>query len=296
MRQHAATEAVRYAFVVRDRRHRLPVGARRAGALRAFIVTAGLIASLGPSGCHLVEEAEAATRSTSLFHVSPNDLRVAYEPGAEEMARIIEAAMPNAVETVERQLNAPLGIPIHVYVCATLDTFAKFTASPRAGGHTINHRVFISPKPENTQERLPRILMHELTHLHLGQKRGLLSGRVPVWFDEGLAVAVSGGGGAEGVSDEDLRRAISEGRTFSPETGGSKGASSYGLDAHAFYGQAGMFVGYLWSLDERSFRALLRAIEDGDAFGARGVPSEDECFGSWGWPPVDCISESCARV
>jgi hypothetical protein len=184
------------------------------------------------------------------------------------MALVVEAAMPSAVETVERRQYAPFTIPIHVYVCATVNTFTKFTANPHAGGHTINHRIFISPKPENTVERVPRILTHELSHLHLGQKRGLLSSRgVPVWFGEGLAVEVSRGGGAEGVTDEDLRRAISEGHTFAPETNGHKGASSYGLDTHTFFAQAGMFVSYLRSSDERAFQAFLHAIEEGDTFG-----------------------------
>ncbi len=212
--------------------------------------------------------------------MSPTDPRVAYEPGAERMARVVETAMPAAVETVERRQYAPFSIPIHVYVCATLDTFERFTASPRAGGHTINHRIFISPKPENTAERIPRILTHELSHLNLGQRRGFL-GALPVWFSEGLAVDVSGGGGAEGVTDDLRDRTIAEGHTFTPEIEGSTTASAYGLDAHTFYAQAGLFVGYLRSLDERRFRTFLHAVEKGDALGpafeiAYGVSIEVE--------------------
>jgi hypothetical protein len=58
---------------------------------------------------------------------------------------------------------------------------------------------------------------------------------------------------------------------FVPETEGSflhgKGASAYGLDAHMFYGQAGMFVGYMRSLNERAFQSCLHAVEAGDALG-----------------------------
>jgi hypothetical protein len=153
-----------------------------------------------------------------------------------------------------------------------VDSFARYTANPRAGGHTINQRIFLSPKPENSDERIPRIVTHELSHLHLGQRLGILgAGRLPVWFAEGLAVEVSGGGGAEGVTEEELRRAIAEGRTFVPETEGSilhgKGASAYGLDTHMFYGQAGMFVGYLRSLNARAFQTFLHAVEGGDGLG-----------------------------
>jgi hypothetical protein len=126
---------------------------------------------------------------------------VLYEPGAEHMAGVVAAAMPAAVETVERRQYGRFIVPVRVYVCATVDSFAKYTASPRAGGHTMGGRVFLSPKPENTDERIPRLLAHELSHLHLGQRLSLiLSGRLPVWFEEGLAVEVSGGGGAEGVT------------------------------------------------------------------------------------------------
>ena len=231
-----------------------------------------IVVGVMSGGCHLVEEAEAATRSTRQFRASPIDPRVSYEPGAERLAGVVAGALPAAVETVERRQYGAFDVPIRVYVCATVDSFAKYAMSRRAAGHTIAHRVFVSPKPENTDERIPRILTHELSHLHLGQKRSTLSfARLPTWFVEGLAVEVSGGGGAEGVSDEELRRTISEGHTFVPETDESllhpRGASSYGLDAHLFYGQAGLFVGDLRSLDERRFQALLRDVEEGVGLG-----------------------------
>jgi hypothetical protein len=188
------------------------------------------------------------------------------------MAQVVAAALPSALETVERRQYGTLDIPVRVHVCATLDTFAKYTTDPLAGGHTINDRVFISPKPQNTVERVPHVLTHELSHLQLGQKLGLLSGRrLPVWFSEGLATFVSDGSGAEGVTEDQARRAISEGHTFAPEAEGSllhnRGAATYGLDEHLFYRQAGMFVSYLRSLDERSFQAFLRGVEDGAGVG-----------------------------
>jgi hypothetical protein len=247
-------------------------GNGRSLKLLGLVAAASVVMILAPGGLRLFAFAEAATRSTSQFRASSTDPRVAYEPGAEAMAEEVAAALPAAVETVEQRQGGPFAVPVRVYVCATVDRFVQYGANPRAGGFTIDHRVFLSPKPENTAERVPRLLTHELSHLHLGARRGALRfAQLPVWFVEGLGVEVSGGGGAEGVTDGELRRAIAQGRTFVPETAGSvfrsRGASAYGLDAHMFYGQAGMFVGYLRSLDGARFQTVLHAVEEGAALG-----------------------------
>jgi hypothetical protein len=253
---------------------------RRASKLLVVVVVGAAAIGLAPPGCRVARYALAATRSTSQFRVSPLDPRVEYEPGAEAQANVVAAALPSAVETVARGQYGPFDAPIHVYVCATIDTFVKYGASPRAAGFTLQHRVFLSPKPENTAERLPRIVAHELSHLHLDQNRPLWTlARLPVWFVEGLAVEVSGGGGAEGVPDAELRQAIAEGRTFVPQTTGSPfrsmGAGAYGLDEHMFYGQAGLFVGFLRSLDEARFGAFLHGVEGGAALG----PAFERAYG-----------------
>jgi hypothetical protein len=250
----------------------------RALKLVGLVVAAAVVVVLAPGSLRLVAFAEAATRSTSQFRASPVDPRLAYEPGAEAMAQEVAAALPAAVEAVEQRQGGPFAVRVRVYVCATVDSFARYGANPRAGGFTIDHRIFLSPKPENTAERVPRVLTHELSHLHLGAGRGVLS-FARLWFVEGLGVEVSGGGGAEGVTDGELRRAIAEGRTFVPETAGSvlrsRGASAYGLDAHMFYGQAGMFVGYLRSLDAPRFQTVLHAVEEGAALG----PAFESAYG-----------------
>lgn len=212
----------------------------------------------------------AAYRSTSPF-ISTQDPRVSYEPGAEAQARVVEAAMPAAVARVETAMGGSFQGPVHVYVCASIDSFAAYGASPRAGGNTINHRVFISPKPANTPERIPRVLAHELTHLYLAQNRPVMSAHtIPVWFDEGLAVDVSGGGGAENVSEAEAWRAIARGSTFVPDGDetplGRRGARDSGLDEHMFYRQAALYVAFLRSLDEIKFKRFIAALAEGGGF------------------------------
>jgi hypothetical protein len=230
---------------------------------------APLLLCVGLVGCGPVGLLAAANRSTSQFVASPSDARVFYEPGAEVMAREVTLAMPSAVAIVEDRMFGPFTVPVRVYVCATIDSLTSYGASARAGGFTTNHRVFISPKPENTAERIPRLLVHELSHLHLGQRRGLLSfAALPVWFTEGVAVDVSSGAGAEGVTEVDAWQAITRGHALVPDTDGSvwhrRGASAFGLEEHMFYRQAGMFISYLRSIDRARFRAFLAAVEDGD--------------------------------
>jgi hypothetical protein len=212
--------------------------------------------------------AVAATKSTDSF-LATSDPRVLYEPGARVMAEEVRASLPDAISTVERRMGGPFTVPVRVYVCATIDSFASYGASRRAGGNTLNHRVFISPKSENTPERLPRLVEHELSHLHLGQRRGLLSfTRLPVWFIEGLGVEVSAGAGAEGVSEPEARAFIARGKTFVPEAEGSVWnrhfGNTWGLEEHMFYRQAGMFVAYLRARDNDAFLRLLERIEAGD--------------------------------
>jgi hypothetical protein len=229
-----------------------------------------LLLSLALCGCGPARAFAAANRPTSQFLSSPLDPRVFYEPGAEAMARTVAAAMPTAVATVEAWMPGSFAVPVRIYVCATIGCMTSYGADPRAGGLTSNHRVFISPKPENTTDRVPRVLTHELSHLHLSQKRGLVSfSALPVWFVEGLAVDVSGGAGAEGVSENDARLAIRDGHAFMPDVGGAlghrDGASANGLAEHMFYKQAGMFVASMRSMDDGKFRALLARVEDGDS-------------------------------
>ncbi|HYA86789.1 MAG TPA: hypothetical protein VEI57_06995, partial [Nitrospirota bacterium] len=117
------------------------------------------------------------------------------------------------------------------------------------------------------------ILTHELSHLQLQQQLGIYSfnANIPSWFQEGLAVMVSNGGGAEKVSDTEAIKAILEGKHFTPEAKGSfffkKSGHSYGLEPHMFYRQASLFVSYLKNFSDIKFGLFMLAIEDGGDFG-----------------------------
>ena len=89
---------------------------------------------------------------------------------------------------------------------------------------------------------------------------------MPVWFLEGLAVTVSGGGG-EGVTKEDATSAILAGHHFIPDEKGSllrpKRASDYGIGGFMFYRQSEFFVAFIRDRDPAAFGDFLLSLQLG---------------------------------
>jgi hypothetical protein len=223
-------------------------------------------------------------RSTDAFIASPADPRVLFEPGAEALARPVVAGLPEAIAEVKAATYGPFVVPIRIYVCGTLDCYQRFTGNDRSGGQTTPRRkIFISPKPENTAARVPFVVAHELTHLHLVQRcSAYRAAQIPSWFNEGFAALVSHGGGAEGVSDADAARAILSGQTFTPTTEHGFSGSHFGLTAHMFYRQAALFIAYLRARDSGAFRFFILDLEYGTPFEqAFGDRSHSQLIPTW---------------
>lgn len=215
------------------------------------------------------------------------DSRIRYEPGAEAAAGTVAGALASSIETIERAHFRPFAKPVRVFVCASKTTFQRYGYRlGNAGGYVLNGRVFISPKPENTSERLPRLLTHELSHLHLEQHLGLLdfARYVPGWFREGLAVSISGNG-AETVTEAKGREAILRGKVFRLDGVGSllspQTAARDGLDVHLFYRERAKFVRFLAENKQPAFKRLLLDLQDGKHFELhskwRTAPSSNRC-------------------
>src|SRR5262249_59321592 len=110
--------------------------------------------------------------------------------------------------------------PVIVDVGATSECFDRRVArgSRYTAAVIYDNRVLLGPRLfEREQERLYPILVHELSHLHLGQRLGHYTMRIPVWFHEGLASLAAASGGADLVTEEDARRAIATGDYFLPD-------------------------------------------------------------------------------
>ena len=150
---------------------------------------------------------------------------VHYQPGAEDFARDVAALLPDAIERVEDVHGRRFAHPVIVGVYATSEAYAAANGlgSTVPVGVTIFGRVNLSPKLFGPQhQRLRAILTHELSHAHIqgwiGEYAYLY---LPNWFKEGLAVMLSGGGGAELVSEVEARIAIQRGERLVIDDAGS---------------------------------------------------------------------------
>ena len=225
--------------------------------------------------------------------------QVHYQPGAEDFAHDVAALLPDAIARVEAVHGRPFAHPVTVGVYATPEAFAAADGlgSNIPVGVTFAGRVNLSPVLFRSQhQRLRAILTHELSHAHLQGWIGPIAymRRLPVWFKEGLAVMVSGGGGAEMVSEEEARAAIRRGEQIVIDEAGSLQNSGFFRVERApadkapwypivlAYRQAGMFVTYLRESDRPAFDRMMNAIFDGRTFAqAVTIGYHDDARSRW---------------
>jgi hypothetical protein len=242
--------------------------------VRLLKMSGCLLALLSLMSCGPINAGIASLESTKDFHPLATDSRILAEPGGEELAKQVAGYLPEAIAVVEKEQYRQFSKPVEIYVCATEDSFASHTGLSKQVRGAIITKLFLSDRlsKPNFNETTRSILTHELSHLHLQQQLGIYhyNADIPAWFQEGLAVMVSGGGGAEKITDEDAAKAILEGKHFTPEPTGSflfhKYANAYGLEPHMFYRQAFLFVNYLRLRSEAKFKLFLLSIEDGKNF------------------------------
>jgi hypothetical protein len=225
--------------------------------------------------------------------------QVHYQTGAEDYARDVAALLPDAIKRIESVHGRRFAHPVTVAVYATPEAYAAANGlgSTVPVGVTFFGRVNLSPKlfwPQH--QRLPAILVHELSHAHIqGWIGGNASIHLPNWFKEGLAVMVSGGGGAELVSEEEARAAIQRGEQIAIDDAGSLqnlvGIKFERAPAKTTppwypvvlaYRQAGNFVSYLRVSNAPGFERMMNAILDGRSFAeAMSVGYHDDVRSLW---------------
>ena len=212
----------------------------------------------------------------------PDAVEVHYQPGAEVFAHDVAALYPDAIARVEAVHGRPFTHPVVVGAYATMDAYtaANGLGSDIPVGVTFAGRVNLSPKLFRPQHRrLQAILTHELSHAHLQGWIGYRYVYLPNWFKEGLAVMISGGGGAELVSEDDARSAIARGERLvvNDSVGALPTSIDVGLEKTPAnkptwyptvlaYREAGMFVGYLRESDRPAFDRMMNAVLDGRSF------------------------------
>lgn len=238
-------------------------------ALYALVISGSLCCL---SGCTTTGVLRAYLQSTSSFYKCTTDTRIECQPGSENLAQAILPAIDSAQRTVEEKQYCKFTNPIVIRTYASREDFSRFSGSAGYAEGAVSFGVLhLSPKLLTTPERIQGIVTHEVSHLNLALTMGTWTwANIPGWFHEGLATWVSGGGGAETVTDMEASSSLKSGLGFSPEDHGSplapKSAASYGLKPHMYYRQAAMFVGYLHKRSPVAFQLLLTSIERGESF------------------------------
>ncbi|MHB8453901.1 MAG: hypothetical protein ACYDDO_04205 [Acidiferrobacterales bacterium] len=184
------------------------------------------------------------------------------EPGAEDIAQSIENALPAAISKVEASDGSRLGKLPDIVVCATRACYARYGVRPRAWGETLlDRRIAINGEKIHRKGKDPAgIFTHELTHYFWYSKGVRFQ---PPWFEEGMAVWVSGGCCAGGISTKDAEVAIRAGKTINPTLHSGIRNLLWSPINHSdvgvsmFYRQSGMFIRYLHDSDPKSFALLL---------------------------------------
>lgn len=228
---------------------------------------------------------------SALFHdpgalpALEQDGRIHYDAGARAYAEAVAKILPDAIAKVEAAQRRPFGKPFIIVAYADDAAYAAANgrSSTKPSGVTFFDRVALSPRLwREESERLENVLVHELSHEHLFSRLGALNYyRVPAWFLEGLAVMASDGGGAEGATAQEARRAIREGRAIEtpddpyllsnislkppPPRSADEDVR---LRVHLAYRQAGLFVEYLRASNETAFKSLLDRLYAGERFKA----------------------------
>lgn len=216
-----------------------------------------------------------AGEALAAFTVLADDPRVRFGPGAEAeaYARQVARLLPDAVREVEAFHGRAFRSPPVIHVCGDDACFHRFVAATWnfTAAVVYDNRLLLAPRLFTREtSRLRPILLHEMSHLHMGQYRGHYTMAIPVWFHEGLASLVAGGGGADLVNDEDAWRAAQAQRHFRADEQHlpwrRTRAEAWGLPISVFYRQSMLFLAHLRDKDPPAFTRLLQRLQDGGDF------------------------------
>jgi hypothetical protein len=241
----------------------------------AILVVAGVLVAAAVLVL-MQPRARAALRLVRGFSQLDADPRVRFEPGAEALAGAVATALPAAVRRVEECQSGTFERPFRVYVCASHESFTSHIGEPVSSpvrGIAFPWDIWVSPKAFSFRgkDTHRETVMHELSHLHLGQMLGWWrrTRGVPSWFQEGLADWVADTGD-EQVSRREACEAIAGGHRIMLDESGRlpfpRRPDSYGMSWPMFHMQSRMFVEYLRSRDADAFGRFVAAVVRGVEF------------------------------
>lgn len=226
------------------------------------------------SGCAGLLPAGDTGARLSTFQALTSDRRVRIEPGASEQGARVAALLPAAIAQVERRHGRSFAARVRVHVCARPGCFESIV--PRPPGLTAavafdNRLLLASRLFDREPHRLWPILVHELSHLHFGQRLGHYTPAIPVWFHEGFAAWVADGGGADLATDAQVQAAFERGAAAQIATdvgapGGQLRSATAVAPSSVAYRQAFWFVAWLASSRPENFAWFIDVLQAGRNF------------------------------
>lgn len=227
-------------------------------------------------GCASTADPRAAQPMTG-FRELEQDGRINIEAAqpaqdAEAYGQNIAAILDEAIRQVETAHGLRFAFTPDIYVCASESCFKHYVYTAGLSAAVIpNNRLVLSPNLYKAEQaRLKSILIHELAHLHLGQRAGHYHHNIPIWFHEGWACLTAEGGGAEYATDAQAHEAARQGRLVNLKVRDTPDhrhkASAFSLNIHVFYRQSMLLVKTLRERDSEKFARLILALQQGSDF------------------------------
>jgi hypothetical protein len=135
-------------------------------------------------------EGEALTRERAEVEVVSDDLSIEFDPQEFELDDLHREAIRTAIRGVARRLNWDFSMAVRVTI------LLEEVDAPWHGaryGYCVDKypydKICIPRRAAQNAERLYEVTAHEFTHV---VTLNLTQGRIPHWFDEGLAMLMGG--------------------------------------------------------------------------------------------------------
>jgi len=239
-----------------------------------------LVRSLTAAACLLIAGCTSlgyrdAGETLSPFAPLTANAQIRFAPDAESYAREVAALLPEAAREIEAFHQRAFREPPVVYICDSDACFHRYVAAKLnyTAAVVYDNRLLLAPRLFVREPgRLRAILLHELSHLHMGQYRGHYTMSIPVWFHEGLASLAASGGGADLVTDDDAWRAAAARKHFRADEQHLPWqrvrADAWDISISVFYRQSMLFLAHLRNRSPGGFTRLLHRLQDGVDFDA----------------------------
>lgn len=199
-----------------------PMNLKLHAVKRTAFVLAVFLSMSALSSCSFVKMGVAQVQPRDRFLPLRTNPGVRYAPGSEAIAERVAAALDRSLAIVEQSHGSSWSDPPQLFVCdaecfSTFVPVSKEVAAAQFGRAIFMNDAVLKLREQHKNVPVESFLTHELAHLLLYQRAGATGYiRVPSWFREGIAVAVSNGAGAEGCTPQEAAQSVVEGKHFNP--------------------------------------------------------------------------------